>query len=108
MMMTTFKLAWIFVHLFIIEHVCCKVVTVNTTGGSDNTTCCVDGQCPCSSLSTVLLNITSNTVINVTSEIVPLLASIQMGLGQGRLNAITITSNGTTIVCNNTSSISCR
>jgi len=96
---------WIFVHLSIIERVYGKVVTINTSGGSDNTTCCVDGQCSCSSLSTALFNITSNTVINVTSEIVPLQGSIQMGIGQGHLNTITITSNGATIMCNNNRSI---
>ena len=59
-------------------------------------------------LSTALLNITSNTVINVTSDIVVLQTSIQMGLGQEHLKAITITSNGATILCNNSGSISCR
>ena len=107
--MVVTALAWIFLHLFIFQHAHSKVIIINTSGGSNSSTeCCVDGKCPCSSLSTALLNITNNTVINVTSEIVALQTSIQMGIPQKQLNAITITSNGATILCNNSGSITCR
>ena len=78
------------------QHVNSKVITINTNGGSDNTTCCVDGECDCSSLSTALTNTTNNTVINITSESVTLEEHIVMGSGDN----ITIIGNGVTIMCN--------
>ena len=78
------------------QHVNSKVITINTNGGSDNTTCCIDGECDCSSLSTALTNITNDTVINITSESVTLEEHIVMGSGDN----ITIIGNGVTIMCN--------
>ena len=49
-----------------------NVITVNSRNGNDNTECCVRGECPCSSLSTALLNIKNYTIINITSESVAL------------------------------------
>ena len=49
-----------------------KVIIVNSNNGNDNTECCVNGECVCSSLSTALLNIDNNTVINITSQSVAL------------------------------------
>jgi len=83
-----------------------KVITINTTGGSDNTTCCVDGKCVCTSLSTALLNMTSNTIINITSESVTLEGHSKMGSGD--LNNIAIIGNGVTIMCNNFGSVYCE
>jgi len=88
------------------QHVHSKVITINTTGGSDNTTCCVDGECDCSSLSTALTSITNNTVINITSEIITLNNDTE--LGSSGLNNITITGNGATISCNNNGSVYCE
>ena len=83
-----------------------EVITINTTCGSDNTTCCVDGECVCSSLSTALFYMTSNTVINITSESVTLEDNIKMGSGD--LNNITVTGNGATIMCNNSGGVYCE
>ena len=88
------------------QHAHSKVIKINTTGGSDNTTCCVDGECVCTSLSTALLYMTSNTVINITSESITLEGNIKMGSGD--LNNITITGNGATIFCNNNGSLHCE
>ena len=59
-----------------------------------------------SSLSTALLYMTSNTVINITSESVTLEGNIKMGSGD--LNNITITGNGATIMCNNSGGVYCE
>ena len=93
---------------FTYQHVNSKVITINTTGGSDRNKCCVKGECPCSSLSNALQNMTSNTVINITSQSVKLHSTITMGLYQHHLNAVTITGNGATIVCNKNGSIYCE
>jgi len=82
------------------------VIIINTTGGRDNTTCCVDGECDCSSLSTALNNIANNTVINIISRVVSLQNKTTMG--SGNLTNITITGNGTTIKCNNNGSVYCK
>ena len=78
------------------QHVNSKVITINTNSGSDNASCCVDGECNCSSLSTALTNTTNNTVINITSESVTLEEHIVMGSGDN----ITIIGSGVTIMCN--------
>ena len=84
-----------------------KVITINTTSGRNSTECCIDGEkCSCSSLSTALLNMTNNTVINITSESVTLEDNIKMGSGD--LNNITITGNGATIMCNNSGGVYCE
>ena len=81
------------------QHVHSKVIIINTIGGRDNTTCCVDGECDCSSLSTALTNITNNTIIDIMSQIVTLDNATE--LVSSDLNNITITGNGaTTISCN--------
>ena len=83
-----------------------KVIKINTAGGSDNTTCCVDGECVCTSLSTALLYMANNTIINITSQSVTLEGNIKMGSGD--LNNITITGNGATISCNNSGGVYCE
>ena len=60
----------------------------------------------CYSLSTALLNIDSNTIINITSESVALNNTTTMG--SGKLTNITITGSNVTIMCNNSGSIYCR
>ena len=72
---------------------------------SDHDTCCVNGTCPCSSLSSALHNVSDNTVINITSESVTLHDIV--GMGSGNLSNITITGNGATIMCNNTGGVYC-
>ena len=107
MIFLTSSIAWIsWITLITSQHVYSKVITINTTDGSDNTTCCVDGECVCTSLSTALLYMTSNTVINITSESVTLEDNIKMGSGD--LNNITITGNGATIMCNNSGGVYCE
>ncbi|XP_065915104.1 uncharacterized protein [Dysidea avara] len=80
-----------------------KVVTINNHG-INSTACCVDGSCPCSSLSFALENINNNTIINITSESVVLNTTTPIG----NLHNITITSNGATIMCNNSGGVYCE
>ena len=94
------------VWLCLITHVACDVVITVNNNGSDNDTCCVNGTCPCSSLSSALHNVSDNTVINITSESVTLHDIV--GMGSGNLTKITITGNGTTIMCNNTGGVYCE
>ena len=83
-----------------------KVIIVNSDNGNDSTECCVNGTCTCSSLSTALLNIDNNTIINITSESVALNNTATMG--SGKLTNITITGNNVTIMCNNSGSVYCE
>ena len=83
-----------------------KVIIVNSNNGNDNTECCVNGECACSSLSTALLNIDNNTIINITSESVALNNTTTMG--SGKLTNITITGSNVTIMCNNSGSVYCE
>ena len=94
------------VWLSLVTHVACDVVITVNNNGSDNGTCCVNGTCPCSSLSSALHNVSNNTVINITSESVTLHDIV--GMGSGNLNKITITGNGATIMCNNTGGVHCE
>ena len=84
----------------------CKVIIINSNNGNDNTECCVNGECTCSSLSTALLNIDNNTIINITSESVALNNTTTMG--SGKLTNITITGSNVTIMCNNSGSVYCE
>ena len=61
--------------------------------------CCMEGECPCSSLSTALHSMTSNTVIIITSQSVMLYSKVTME--SGHLTNITVTGNGATVMCNN-------
>ena len=80
------------------QNVQSKVITVNTSGGNESTVCCVDGKCPCSSLSAALQNVTSNTIINITSEEITLKDNITMV--SANVKDITITSQiFTNITC---------
>ena len=83
-----------------------KVIIVNSNNGNDNTECCVNGTCTCSSLSTALLNIDNNTIINITSESIALNHTTTMG--SGKLTNITITGSNVTIICNNSGSVYCE
>ena len=83
-----------------------KVITVNSNNGNDSTECCVNGECACSSLSTALLNISNNTIINITSESVALNNTTTMG--SGKLTNIAITGSNVTIMCNNSGSVYCE
>jgi len=87
------------------QHVESKVITINNQGNS-TTLCCVDGSCPCSSLSFALEKLNNNTIINITSESVTLNTTTPKG--SGNLNNITITGNGATIMCNNTGGMHCE
>ena len=83
-----------------------KVIIVNSNNGNDNTECCVNGTCICSSLFTALLNIDNNTIINITSESIALNNITKMG--SGKLTNIIITGSNVTIMCNNSGSIYCE
>ena len=69
------------VWLCLITHVACDVVITVNNNGSDSTNCCVNGTCPCSSLSSALHDVSDNTVINITSESVTLHDIVGMGSG---------------------------
>ena len=68
------------VWLCLITHVACDVVITVNNNGSDSTNCCVNGICPCSSLSSALHNVSDNTVINITSESVTLHGHCRNGI----------------------------
>jgi len=79
-----------------------KVITVNING-SDDQACCVDGHCHCSSLESALSHMHDNTLINITSSIVPLLALVKIT----SYTTIGISgNNGTVVSCNNTGGVS--
>ena len=80
------------------QNVQSKVIIVNTSGGNESAKCCVDGKCPCSSLSAALQNVDNNTIINIMSEEVTLNDNITMV--SANLKNITITSQTfTKITC---------
>ena len=82
------------------------IITVNNNG-NDSVDCCSGKEtCSCSSLSSALLNMSNNTLINITSESVTLHDIV--GMGSGNLSNITITGNGATIICNNTGGVYCE
>ena len=83
-----------------------KVITVNNNGRND-TDCCVDGNCTCSSLFVALSNIDNSTIINITSQSVELHNYTVIGSYHHApyINNMTITSNKTIIKCNNTGSV---
>ena len=83
-----------------------KVIIVSSNNGNDNTECCVNGKCACSSLSTALLNIDNNTIINITSE--SLVLNNTTTMVSGKLTNITITGSNVTIMCNNSGSVYCK
>ena len=83
-----------------------KVIIVNSNNGNDNTECCVNGECACSSLSTALHDIANHTIINITSKSVALNNTTTMG--SGKLTNITITGSNVTIMCNNSGSVYCK
>ena len=83
-----------------------KVINVNSDDGNDSTECYVHGRCACSSLYTALWNITSNTIINITSKSVALHNTTT--IGSGKLTNITITGSNVTIMCNNSGSVYCE
>ena len=83
-----------------------KIIIVNSNNGNDITECCVHGECACSSLSTALLNIDNDTIINITSHVIALNSTVMMG--SGRLTNITITGSNVTIMCNYSGSVYCE
>ena len=84
----------------------CKVININIDNGTNSTDCCVHGTCVCSSLYTALVNIASNTMINIISKSVALNSSTT--IGSGNLTNITITGSNVTIMCNNSGSVYCE
>ena len=83
-----------------------KVIIVNSNNGNNSAQCCINGDCVCSSLSTALLNIDNNTIINITSELLALNNFTTMG--SGKLTNIAITGSNVTIMCNNSGSVYCE
>ena len=78
-----------------------KAITVNNNG-QNNTDCCVNGKCPCSSLFSSLQHISDSTIVNITSESVELHSITTLH----STSDITIFSEKTIIKCNNTGSVS--
>ena len=79
-----------------------KVITVNNNGNI-SPLCCTTDLCICASLPQALSFITNNTIINITSQIIPL-----RGFVQTSGSNISITSSvGTTIMCNNIGAMYC-
>ena len=76
-------------------------VTINNDG-QNSTECCVDGNCPCSSLFNALQNIKTSTIINITSESVKLHNYISV-ITRYNFN---ITGNNVVIKCDNIGSVS--
>jgi len=89
----------------IIEMVCGKVITINNNG-RNITECCEKGMCLCSSINAALSSINNNTVVTITSKMVPL--TVRTLMGSGNLHNITITGNGATIMCNNSGGVYCE
>jgi len=78
------------------------MITVNNSG-KNTTECCVEARCSCSSLYGALHSITSDTIVNITSESVLLEDNVYIGVG---LDNVTITGNGAMVMCNNKGSVS--
>ena len=95
------------VWLCLITHVACDVLITVNNNGRDNNKCCVNGRCPCSSLSSALYDAQDNTTIIITSNLVTLYEIVEMGSGH-HLHNIVITGNGATIMCNNTGGAYCE
>ena len=88
------------------QNVQSKVIIVNTSEGTENAKCCVEGKCPCSSLSAALQNVDNNTIINITSEEVTIKDNIT--IVSANLKNITITSQVfTNITCYSITSSNC-
>ena len=92
----------------------CRVITVNNSGGYNNTDCCRNGLCPCSNFSDVLEHLEDNTTVNITSQLITLEYHVVMGSRNlnsvsetSKLDSIIILGNGGTIMCNNKGSIAC-
>ena len=96
----------IFLIILTSQCVLSKVININTFNGTNSSECCVYGACACFSLYTALVNITSNTTINIISKSVALNNTTRMG--SGKLTNITITGNNVTIMCNNSGSVYCE
>ena len=79
-----------------------KVITINNNGNG-STVCCINGACQCNSLYTALLSIESNTIVNITSQVIFLNISVWITPGNFIRSNITITSSvGAIVMCNNT------
>ena len=59
--------------------------------------CCVNGACPCGNLSFALQNLGNDSIVNITSDFETLISDTP--IGSGNLHNITITGNGTYILC---------
>ena len=78
-----------------------NVIDVNANGQA-TATCCVQGNCSCSSLATALQNIArDNTLISISSSRIPLLASVTI---KSRVSIGIIGKNYTIIDCNDNGS----
>ena len=89
-----------------------KVITINITSSNSSQECCTEEGCMCTSLSTALQYIDSNTIVNITSSSVMLEESVELGSGNssksGNLTNIKIIGSNVTIMCNNSGSVYCE
>ena len=78
-----------------------KTITISYEG-SNSTKCCLDGECPCSSLKMAFKNVSNDTLINITSAKVAL--SVQTSINY--VSKIGFTGSIHTVIdCNNTGGI---
>ena len=82
-----------------------KVITIDTSNGSNSTECCVDGNCTCASLSIALRNISSDTTVNIVSQTV--LLEDNVTIGSDPTNNLSIHGSNTVIMCNGSGSLCC-
>ena len=86
-----------------------KMITVDTSNGSNSSECCVEGNCTCASPSIALLNMDNDTTVNIVSPSIMLEATVTIGSGHAsNLNNISIVGNNTLITCNNYGSLYCE
>ena len=86
-----------------------KVIIIDITNGSNSSECCVEGNCTCTSLSIALLNMSSDTTVNIVSQSIVLEITIKIGSDHvSSLNNISIVGNNTVITCNNYGSLYCE
>ena len=94
------------VWLCLIAHVVYGTTTITVNNNCNDNDKNYEGNASCTSLPCALKNMQSNTVINITSEVVTL--NDIVGMGSGNLNNIMIIGNDATIMCNNTGGVYCE
>ena len=92
---------WIY-FITVSHYIHCRVITINSSG-KNRDSCCTTGNCLCNSLHRALQSIKSDTILNITDNV--LLDDI---VEVENLNNITVTGNNVVVMCNNTGGVSWR